>query len=158
MEKFPYISMVNFKISLVENQCLPFRSSRSQMFFKVGVLKSYAIFTGKHLRWSLFLIKFKSFRPAWNFIKKKLEHRYFPVNIAKILRTAFFIEHFRWLLLPFTTTFQNYYWNDRWITVNKDHVHGTPEKHLEKVLDMLQVVNKEKQFLLLTFSIFHVLF
>ena len=64
MEKFPYISMVNFKISLVENQCLPFRSSRLQIFFKVGVLKIYAIFTGKHLLWSLFLIKFKSFRPA----------------------------------------------------------------------------------------------
>ena len=53
MEKFPYISMVNFKISLVVNQCLPFRSSRSQIFFKVGVLKSYAIFAGKHLHWSI---------------------------------------------------------------------------------------------------------
>ena len=30
------------------------RSSRSQMFFKVAVLKYFAIFTGKHL-WSLFL-------------------------------------------------------------------------------------------------------
>ena len=56
--------MVNFKISLVENQCLPFRSSHSQMFFKVGVLKSYAIFAGKYLRWSLFFKKFQSFRPA----------------------------------------------------------------------------------------------
>ena len=26
--------------------------------------KSYAIFTGKHLLWSLFLIEFQSFRPA----------------------------------------------------------------------------------------------
>ena len=33
-------------------------------FFKVGVLKSYAIFAGKHLRWSYFWIKFQSFRPA----------------------------------------------------------------------------------------------
>ena len=41
-----------------------FWSSRLQMFFKVGVLKSYAIFTGKHLRWSHFWIKFQSFRPA----------------------------------------------------------------------------------------------
>ena len=54
MEKFPYTSMVKFKISLVVNQCLPFRSSRSQVFFKVGVLKSYAISAGKHLRWGLF--------------------------------------------------------------------------------------------------------
>ena len=40
------------------------RSSRSQMFSKVGVLKSFAIFTGKQLSWSFFLIKSKAFRPA----------------------------------------------------------------------------------------------
>ena len=33
------------------------RSSRSQMFFKIGVLKNFAILTGKRLCWSLFLIK-----------------------------------------------------------------------------------------------------
>ena len=27
------------------------------------------------------------------FIKKGLQHKYFPVNIAKILRAAFVIEH-----------------------------------------------------------------
>ena len=36
--------------------------------------------------WSLFLIKLKAFRC-------------FSVNIAKLLRAAFFIGHFRWLLL-----------------------------------------------------------
>ena len=30
-------------------------SSRSQIFFKTGVLKNFANFTGKHLCWSLFL-------------------------------------------------------------------------------------------------------
>ena len=35
------------------------RSSRSQMFFKKDVLKNFANFTGKHLCWSLFLIKLK---------------------------------------------------------------------------------------------------
>ena len=33
------------------------RSSRTQMFFKIGVLKHLANITGKHLGWSLFLIK-----------------------------------------------------------------------------------------------------
>ena len=33
------------------------RSSRSQMFFKIGVLKNFANFTGKHLCWSLFFKK-----------------------------------------------------------------------------------------------------
>ena len=31
--------------------------------------------------------------------KKRLQHRCFPVNIAKFLRTAFFIAHLWWLLL-----------------------------------------------------------
>ena len=30
------------------------RSSRSQIFFKIGVLKNFANFTGKHQCWSLF--------------------------------------------------------------------------------------------------------
>ena len=33
---------------------------RSQMFFKIGVLKKFAKFTGKHLYWSLFLIKLQA--------------------------------------------------------------------------------------------------
>ena len=32
------------------------RSSHSKLFFKTGVLKHFAIFTGKHLCWSLFII------------------------------------------------------------------------------------------------------
>ena len=44
-------------------------SSRSQMLFKI-VLKDFAIFTGKHLCWSLFL-------KACNSIKKRLRHRCF---------------------------------------------------------------------------------
>ena len=30
------------------------RSSRSQIFFKIGVLKKFTIFAGKRLCWSLF--------------------------------------------------------------------------------------------------------
>ena len=40
------------------------RSSRSRMFFKIGVLKNFAIFTGKYLCWSLFLIKLQTLEPA----------------------------------------------------------------------------------------------
>ena len=36
---------------------------------------------------------------ACSFIKMRLQHRCFPVNIVKFLRAAFFIEHFWWLLL-----------------------------------------------------------
>ena len=34
-----------------------------------------------------------------NVIKKGLQHRCFPENIAKFSRTAFFKEHLRWLRL-----------------------------------------------------------
>ena len=37
-------------------------------------------------------------RPA-NLLKKKLWHRYFPVNFAEFLRTPFLTEHLRQLLL-----------------------------------------------------------
>ena len=52
----------------------PIRSSRSQMLFQTGVLKNFAIFTGKHLCWSLKSAKF-------------------------FLRIPFLIEHLHWLPL-----------------------------------------------------------
>ena len=63
-------------------------NSLSQIFFKTGVLKNFAMFVGKHLRWSRFLIKFQYWRRAFLF-KNRLQHRCFYVNIAKFLRTAF---------------------------------------------------------------------
>ena len=90
------------------------------MFFKIGVLKKFVNFTGKHLCWSLFLIKFLT-----NFIKdtptqmfsceileKFQEHLFyrtplvaasvkrdsntkFAVKFAKFFRTSFFTEHLR---------------------------------------------------------------
>ena len=48
-----------------------FRSSRSQMFFKIDALKNFANFTGKHLCWSLFFNKV-SFERSANLLKKRL--------------------------------------------------------------------------------------
>ena len=53
------------------------RSIRLQVFFKIGPLKIFANFPGKHLSCSC------------NFIKKRLQHRYFSVNFVKFLRTPF---------------------------------------------------------------------
>ena len=63
------------------------------MFFKIGVLKNFIRFTGKHLCWSLFLIKLQAFRPA------KLQHCCFPFKLVNFLKTLSFAEHLRWLLL-----------------------------------------------------------
>ena len=59
-------------------------SSHSKNIIK-KTLKNFAIFTGKQLRCSLFLIKVAGLE-ACNFIKKRLQDRCFPVNIVKFLR------------------------------------------------------------------------
>ena len=68
------------KLSMVYFNARNIQSSRSQVqkqlflnFFKICVPKNLVIFTVKHL--------------------------WFPVNIAKFLRTAFVIEHLQWVLL-----------------------------------------------------------
>ena len=43
----------------------------------------------------------KTPQPA-TLLKKRLWHRYFPVNFAKFLRTPFLKEHIWWLLLCIT--------------------------------------------------------
>ena len=53
-----------------------FRNSRSQMFFKIGALKNFAIF-------------------------RKLQHRYFSCEYCKIFKNSFSLEHLPWLLLYF---------------------------------------------------------
>ena len=60
-----------------------------------SVLKNFAIFTGKFLCWSLFWTKLQ----ACNFLKKRLQHRYFPVNVVKFSRTPILKYICKWLLL-----------------------------------------------------------
>ena len=55
------------------------------------VLKNFATFTGKHLCWSFLLIKLQAGRPV-TFFKKRLQHRCFPLNIAKSFRHYLQIE------------------------------------------------------------------
>ena len=49
------------------------------------LLLKFAIFTEKHLHSGLFLNKNVGLQ-SWNFIKKRLQHRFFPANIAKFSR------------------------------------------------------------------------
>ena len=58
------------------------RSSCSQILFREDVLKNFINVTGIHVC-----------------IKKRLQHRCFQVKSEKFLRTSFFTEHLRWLLL-----------------------------------------------------------
>ena len=58
-----------------------YRSSRAQIFFKIGVLKNFANFSWMHLSWSL---------------KKRLQHRCFDLKFAIHLRTSSFTGHLWW--------------------------------------------------------------
>ena len=57
-----------------------YSSSCLQMFFKIGVLKNFANFTGKHQRWNLFLIKLKVLNPAT--LLKKTRTQVFSCEIC----------------------------------------------------------------------------
>ena len=61
-------------------------SSQRRCSIKKAFLKDVAIFTEKHLCWSLF---FNKVVEASNFIKKKLQQKCFPMNVAKILKQLF---------------------------------------------------------------------
>ena len=61
------------------------------MFFKMGVLKKFANFTGEHPCCSLFLINLQA--KAYNFIKNETPALVFHVKFAKFLRTPIFTEH-----------------------------------------------------------------
>ena len=60
-----------WKCNVKQNMC---RSSHRRCSIKKAALKSFAVFTGKHQK-------------ACNFIKKRLQHNCFPVNIGKFLKT-----------------------------------------------------------------------
>ena len=63
------------------------------------------IFTEKHLCWSLFLNKNTGLQ-SWNF-KKRFQHRCFPVNIVKFLRTFVLKNICERLLKRFPTSANN---------------------------------------------------
>ena len=59
------------------------------MVFTLGALKNFANFAGKiHVLESLF--KKDSGPQACKFIKKILQHKYFPVKLARFSRAVFF--------------------------------------------------------------------
>ena len=55
------------------------------------------------MRWSLFLRKLQAFRPA-NLLKKRHQHRYFPVKLARFSSIVFFTEHLRWLVFKISNS------------------------------------------------------
>ena len=58
------------------------------MFLEVGVLITFAYFTGKQLRWNFFLIKLKALSPAT--LLKKTPTQMFSCELCVIFKNTFF--------------------------------------------------------------------
>ena len=111
------------------------------MFFKIGVIKSFTIFTGKDLSWSLFLIKFQVFKVQnrcfsvkfANFLRitvlKSISERLFPRILQEKLLNSIvmtlsiwamsFISHTRRLYQDLSQKKENLYWSISFILVCK---------------------------------------
>ena len=79
-----------------------FRSSRWRCFMKKALLKNFSIFIGK--------------LQVCNFIKKRLQHRQFPLNIGKFLKTPILKNIYLRLLLislnSYRTAMNSCFWID----------------------------------------------
>ena len=60
-----------------------------QVFLKIGVLKNFAIFTGKYLCWSFLLIKLQAFR----LVIRDFNTGVFLWILQSLYKQHFFIEH-----------------------------------------------------------------
>ena len=79
-----------------------------EVLCKKSVLKNFTKFTGKHLCWSLFLIKLKVFRSATLLKRDSNTRVFFSVKFAKVLRTPSLKNICEQLLLEASTlTFRN---------------------------------------------------
>ena len=85
-------------------------NSQKQPF--ADVLKNVLMFA-KNLCSRLFLIKLGAWRPAF-LLKKRFQHRCFPVNIAKFLRTAFLWNTFCSLYFYVMIEFFGRLWVQNW--------------------------------------------
>ena len=73
------------------------------MFFKIGAFKNFAIFTGKRLCWSLFLIKLQAFCEYYEVFNNSFFYRTSPVaTSADVLFYIIFSKRCFWIYCSYT--------------------------------------------------------
>ena len=78
-------------------KCFVYNQPLKLLYQKKAALKNLAIFTGQHVRWSLFLI---NCRPGGlQLYSKKTPTQLFSYEYWEVFMNSFFIEHLRWLIL-----------------------------------------------------------
>ena len=83
--QFLCTNISQIELEILRNSSIIFRSSHQIGSIKKAILKLFVILTGKHLCRGLFFNKVTG-NQACNFIKKRLQHRYFLANIKKFIR------------------------------------------------------------------------
>ena len=78
-------AQIFLKLGNSRNYSTIFRRSHRRCSIKKAILKHFVTLTGKHLRRGLFFNKVAGHQ-ACNFIKKRLQHRYYLANIRKFIR------------------------------------------------------------------------
>ena len=92
-----------FHFSLLWFRDRIYRSTRLKLFFKIDFLKNLAIFTGKHLCWSLFLIKYRS-EGVQQLYYKETQIQVFSCEYSEIFKNRFF---YRTLLMAASNNYES---------------------------------------------------
>ena len=85
------------------------RSRRSQMYFRLGTLKDFPMFTEKYLCWSLFLINIQAWRPA-TLLKRDSNICVFLWNFRNFLQGTPSGYFWKYLMNSVFITFENNEW------------------------------------------------
>ena len=88
--------LMNFIVHI--GKCLSKAKKQPSCSIKKGVVRSFVKFTGKDLSRSLLFNKVPD-PSAKTLLKNRVRHRRFPVNLAKIFESTYFVKHLRRLLL-----------------------------------------------------------
>ena len=93
-----------------------FRSRSPEVFYKIGVPKNFAKFTGKRLRWSIFINKVAGWRSGTLSIKRP-RYSCFPVNFTKFLRAPPMAAFIVFWIGMYVFVKAQYFWNSNSYTL-----------------------------------------
>ena len=109
-----YLFWQNSIIDVWHGPKYSFQKQSPDVFYKKALVKNFAIFQKKTSVWESLFDKASGLSPC-NFIKKRLQHKCFPVKFAKFLRTPILKNIYERLLLFFVLCmYLNYYKGRRW--------------------------------------------
>ena len=99
-------------------------SSLTQMFFKIGIPKNFAIFIGKHLCWVLFL---NSCLEVLQLYWKETAVQVLSLKFAKFLRTPFFYR-----TLPVAASVRFLFFTKHFVRLQTGMKSFLPQLHFQK--------------------------